>query len=130
MIPEDQKNRIVASGLEFMKAITGAYGTDKGMELYDRIVEVLDPSIKGAIFFAMLTGEYDNKLSLRVGPNLNDKIMAIKALRICTGMGLKEAKETVEKLRDHPWHFHEITVTAPNSRERFRKDLIAAGFIC
>jgi ribosomal protein L7/L12 len=129
MIPEDHKDRIIGSGIEFMRSITMAYGADAGMELYERIVEVLDPSIKSAVFFAMLTGKYQDTITVRAGPSMSDRVLAIKTIRYCTGMGLKEAKDLVDKLQSNLWNSLELKID-PNKREVFRKELVNAGFIC
>ena len=64
MIPAEHKAEIIQSGMNFMRAITEVYGTDEGMKLWDTIASTLDPDIKGQIFFAMLTGEYNNIITI------------------------------------------------------------------
>ena len=93
MIPIECKDNIIQSGMTFMRAITEAYGTDAGMKLWDTIATTLDPDVKGQIFFAMLTGEFNGIITLAV-PNLNNnRVEQIKAIRGITGCGLKEAKD-------------------------------------
>ena len=60
-LPEEHKTAIISNGLHFMRAITEAYGADKGMELWDTIASTLDPDVKGQIFFAMITGNYNDR---------------------------------------------------------------------
>lgn len=93
MIPEDHKDAIVTNGLHFMRSITEAYGADEGMRLWETIADTLDGDIKGQIFFAMITGNYNNRVVLkRVGSD-TDRVARIKEIRNWTGLGLKEAKD-------------------------------------
>lgn len=93
MIPEEHKEEIIQTGIGFMRSITQAYGTDEGMKLWDTIASTLDPDIKGTIFFALLTGEYQDQVTLTSYKPGADRVRMIKAIRIATGLGLKEAKD-------------------------------------
>lgn len=97
MIPADHKNEIIGTGISFLRAITTAYGSETGLELWDTIATTLDPDVKGAIFFAMLTGEEGDQITVRgiIGQNTN-KVAVIKAFRSVTGLGLKEAKDLAD----------------------------------
>ena len=64
MIPAEHKEDIIQSGINFMRVITEAYGTDEGMKLWDTIATTLDPDVKGQIFFAMLTGDYNGIINV------------------------------------------------------------------
>ena len=103
MIPEDFREDIIQNGINFMRCITEAYGSDEGMKLWDAIADTLDPDIKGQILFAMLTGRYHGQIRITRGDfiggtaNIIDKI---KAVRAASGMGLKDAKDAVDGLRD------------------------------
>jgi hypothetical protein len=83
--------------MHFMRAITEAYGSEEGMKLWDTIASTLDPDIKGKIFFAMLTGEYNDRLTIQLDMTMYrthvPRVEGIKAIRTVTGMGLKEAKD-------------------------------------
>lgn len=93
MIPEDHRTAVISTGLHFMRAITEAYGTDEGMQLWETIAGTLDPDVKGQIFFAMLTGTHNDTVVVR-GVNLSsDKVKCIKEIRNWTGLGLKEAMD-------------------------------------
>ena len=99
MLPEEHKTAIISNGLHFMRSITEAYGADRGMELWDQIASVLDPEVKGQIFFAMITGNYNNRIELKsVDQNCNN-VWCIKAIRQWSGLGLKEAKDMFDRLR-------------------------------
>ena len=58
-----EKASIVQSGISFMRSITEVYGSDEGMKLWDTIADTLDPQIKGHIFFAMITGEFNHMIA-------------------------------------------------------------------
>ena len=98
MIPSEHKQDVIQSGMNFMRAITEAYGTDEGMKLWDSIASVLDPDVKGQIFFAMLTGDYTNMIHVTGHQVGADRVRMIKAVRSVDrrGIGLKEAKDLVE----------------------------------
>ena len=102
MLPENHKTSIIANGLHFMRSITEAYGAEKGMELWDQISNVLDPEVKGQIFFAMITGNYNDKIVLKGVRNtgIQNAVACIKELRSWTGYGLKESKDMYDRLRD------------------------------
>lgn len=93
MIPAEFKEDIIQSGINFMRSITEAYGTDEGMKLWDGIASVLDPDVKGQIFFAMLTGEYNGIISISSANPSSNRVWRVKAIRTVTGLGLKEAKD-------------------------------------
>ena len=94
MIPEEHKQAVITAGIQFIRAITESYGSEDGMKLWNSITETLDPSVKGEIFFAIMTGEYQNTIHIH-GITTRDnfkKVSAIKELRDLTGVGLIGAK--------------------------------------
>lgn len=100
MIPADHKQDIIQSGINFMRSITEAYGTEEGMKLWDSIASTLDPDVKGQIFFAMLTGDFNGVVTISsYAPGAN-KVAMIKAIRSVDirRLGLKEAKDLSDKL--------------------------------
>jgi hypothetical protein len=94
MMPDDQRNNIISSGLHFMRSITEAYGADEGMRLWETIANTLDPNLKGEIFFAMIAGTHNDTIMLRGVCASTDRVARIKEIRNWTGYGLKEAKDT------------------------------------
>ena len=100
-IPEDHKTAIISNGLHFMRSITEAYGADKGLELWEQITSVLDPDVKGQIFFAMITGQYNDRILLKgiTHSAVNNAVSCIKEIRTWTGLGLKESKDIYDRLR-------------------------------
>lgn len=95
-IPNEYKQSVISSGIEFVRAVTEAYGAEEGMRLWDKLNETLDPDVKGEVFFAMITGSYYDKITLHPSPNMSNRVAAIKSVRSWTGLGLKEAKDIVD----------------------------------
>lgn len=98
MIPAEFKQDVIQSGINFMRSITEAYGTDEGMKLWNSIVDTLDPDVKGQIFFAMLTGEFNGIITISSFQPGSNRVGMIKAIRIVSGLGLKEAKDLSDAL--------------------------------
>jgi hypothetical protein len=97
MIPEEHKEQIVESGIEFLNTIKEAYGSEEALVLWDQINSVLDPDIKGLILMRLLTGEYNGSITVK-GFKGTDSIFRIKTLREISGLGLKEAKDLDDKV--------------------------------
>lgn len=88
------------SGIEFIRALTMTYGSEKGMEFWSTMCEVIDPTLKGEIFWDLISGKDFRKMMIakitRVEcPNI---VGLIRAIRELTGSGLKEAKDLVDSL--------------------------------
>lgn len=125
MIPAEHKEDIIQSGINFMRSVTEAYGTDEGMKLWETIASTLDPDVKGEIFFAMLTGEYNGIIKVSSFQQGSDRIKRIKAIRSVTGLGLKEGKD----LSDTVDIGKTITLNIdPKTRNECLDELRNAGF--
>lgn len=125
MIPAQYKQDIIQSGINFMRSITEAYGTDDGMKLWDTIADTLDPEIKGQILFALLTGDYSGSITLTGASPISDKVALIKALRNVANLSLKEAKDMCDMvLTGTP---QKIQVNTKN-RNGVLRELRDAGF--
>jgi hypothetical protein len=129
MIPEEHKQDIIQSGINFIRSVTEAYGSDEGMKLWETVADTLDPSIKGHIFFAMLTGEYNSVISIYKSNEHNggNKVSMIKALRTVDKrrLGLKEAKDMCDSLLTGNTIRVEVE---PNTRNSSLLQLRSAGF--
>jgi len=127
MIPAEHKVDIIQSGMNFMRSITEAYGTHEGMKLWDTISNTLDPDIKGQIFFAMLTGEYTNIISVTGHNPSANRVHMIKAVRNVDrrGLGLKEAKDMCDMLSSGKPFKIEVE---PQYRAMGMSELRKAGF--
>jgi hypothetical protein len=134
MIPEEHKVAVISNGLHFMRSITEAYGADKGLELWEQITSVLDPDVKGQIFFAMITGTYNDRILLKgVGASgQNNGVACIKEIRTWTGMGLKESKDMYDRLRDRTFNSspsQEYINVSPEQYSQAVSGLSRVGFI-
>jgi len=100
-IPKEHESELLQSGIHFMRSIAEAYGSEEGMRLWDAIASTLDPDIKGKIFIAMLLGEYNDRLTIQLNMKYSahvNRVEGIKAIRMATGLGLKEAKDIHDSL--------------------------------
>jgi hypothetical protein len=105
MIPEDHKTAIISNGIHFMRSITEAYGADEGMKLWDSITSVLDEDVRGQIFFAMITGTYNDRIHLKGINHIgnNNGVACIKEIRTWSGLGLKDSKDIYDRLRNRTY---------------------------
>jgi len=125
MIPSEYRQDVIQSGINFIRSITEAYGSDDGMRLWENIASVLDPEVKGQIFFALLTGEFNGIAVLTGSQPSANKIALIKAVRSVTGMGLKEAKDVCDNL----WSGKPQRLKVdPKNRNAVLRELRDAGF--
>lgn len=129
MIPEDHKSQIISAGIEFLRSITEAYGAEEGMTLWDAIANTLDPDVKGQIFFALLCGEGGDVIHIKsFKPDFqsHQAVPIIKSIRTATGLGLREAKDLYDAVRDgKPAKFKVLS----GERTRFVNELRSLGCI-
>ena len=123
-----QLKQLVNSGLSFIRQITERYGVAEGTQIWENIMTHVDDEAKGAIMFAMLTGQSSNEIRLTTVP-YDQLIKAIKAVRSATGLGLKEAKDLVEGVmgRYGPASPATIKVNDEVKKEIFKRDLDQIG---
>lgn len=127
MIPTEFKQDVIQSGINFIRSISEAYGSDEGMKLWEQIASVLDPDVKGQIFFALLTGEYNGIVTLTGCTAAANKVSMIKAIRSVDSrrLGLKEAKDVCDDLMSgKPQKLH----VDPKNRNIVLRELRDAGF--
>jgi hypothetical protein len=117
MITDEHMDAIVSDGIAFMRSITTAYGSDTGMELWNTIANTLDPDVKGKIFFALLTGTHEDRVTLSGAVAGTNKIACIKIIRQYTGMGVPESKNAYESAG-----FGEKVIVKVNSK--YRREMI------
>lgn len=91
---ENISDRLIRSGIRFLKDLQEEMGTDKGLAVWDKMREAMGDEICGQVLFGIMKGHHGNTIRLvSIG---EQKINAIKLVRECTGIGLKEAKDLVE----------------------------------
>lgn len=112
MIPEDHKTAVISNGLHFLRSITEAYGADEGLKLWDTIANTIDPDVKGQIFMAMITGNYNDRIHLKglYPSGQSNAVACIKAIREWDkrGLGLKEAKDMYDRVAQRS-NYNEIS---------------------
>jgi len=85
-------DEVVFDGIRFLESLTRHYGPEKGMEVWEAMGHAVGDEIKGKVFFSMLTGESSNRVRIQKG-KCHQAVAAIKAIRMGTGLGLKDAKD-------------------------------------
>lgn len=100
MIPAECRVDVIQSGIGFIRSLSEAYGADEGMRLWETIANTLDPDIKGQIFMAMLTSNYNDIVTVTGHNGGADRVRMIKTVRSVDrrGLGLKEAKDMCDSL--------------------------------
>lgn len=101
-LSQDQHDRIINASLEFMAAITDAFGPEVGIVKWEGIAGCVGDNFKHEMFIAMLAGKTANKINLRwrhINDTGNQYVEFIKKLRMATGWGLKEAKDFADILK-------------------------------
>ena len=97
-------SKVIYSGIQFLQAITATYGTSKGLEFWDSMVDTLGSEVKGAIFFAMMTGDVAPIIRF-TGYNTDtvQKIHGIRLVRLygVENLGLKESKDFIFDIVDY-----------------------------
>jgi ribosomal protein L7/L12 len=88
-------DEVIFDGIRFLESITRHYGPEKGIEVWNKMGEAFGEDIKGKVFFSMLTGESSNRVRIQRG-TCSQGVAAIKAIRMGTGVGLKEAKDAYD----------------------------------
>ena len=123
------KDRLVSTGISFLRAITEYYGPDDGMTAWETLSASFDPELKGQIFFSLMTGQFVGKITINyspVGTWANNIVSVIKAIRSVDkrGLGLKEAKDLADLLRAGQTIELEVE---PAKRESALRELRLAG---
>lgn len=99
-LTEEQLSHLIPAGIDFIRVLTEQLGIDEGMAAWETISDALGHDIKGKIFFAMLTGQDGYVVRCRNVNNSTNAVNIIKVIRAATGMGLKEAKDLYDQVRD------------------------------
>ena len=125
-LSEMDQNRIVSDSISLMSTIMEVYGAEDGTSLWDRISAELGDDAKSAVLFAMLTGSSSARRRVRVLEYPRDhKVSFIKAIRVATGLGLKEAKDISEQIERGMPH---IEFSIPHNRlQDLRTELYNIG---
>ena len=121
-------DNIVSDGLTFLKSLTEHYGPDKAQVIFDGMCDAVDPEIKGAILFALLSGHSTNTITLQSIPAESNFIQIIKDIRNATGLGLQETKNLCDAVRSYSKP-QRITVSTSKQRSILTRDLASQGCV-
>ena len=110
-ISSDEQHRIIETGFEFLQALIAAYGDGRATEIWETFTVAVDPNIHREMLIAMLKGNGNigktfslngiNLMTTGSNGHSSGLIDTIKAIRAVTGMGLREAKDLAEDVRDN-----------------------------
>ena len=97
---EDTLDQVVYDGVRFLQSLTAHYGAERGMEVWEAMVEAVGTEVKGRVFFALMTGETTGRVKFSIdftSSHHPNAVACIKAIRTFTGCGLKEAKDKYDE---------------------------------
>lgn len=116
-IPEESKPELVGASLHLLRVVSDIYGSEKAMEFWSSLSDVIDPELKGLTFTAMLTGgAVKGQLTISYGVNSSGympRLEIIKAIRTWGKHrpGLKEAKDMADAMQERKSVTLEINYT-------------------
>lgn len=99
-LSDESKDRLINTSLRLIRELTESYGAEKGMEMWNTIGKTIGSDVTGKLFFGMMTGEYSLNGVMLTKVNIGVSVPAIKSIRIATGLGLKDAKDIYDYVRD------------------------------
>lgn len=135
-LTEEQIESVIHSAYEFMNSVIGVYGQDKGVELFQKISDSVDPDIYRTMIIKMISGDGSLGRTITVTgygttvlqtSSSSGFVEAIKAVRTVTGFGLKEAKDFMDEVRDRGKNV--ITLPKGSNRAQALRQLTMAGVI-
>lgn len=121
----DELDEVVFDGIRFLESMTRYYGAEKGMALWESMGEALGDEVKGKVFFSMLTGETSGRVRFSAG-TATDAVGVIKAIRLATGAGLKEAKDIWDLSK---WKIVSVEVHNRDAKRQLERDLKDLGLL-
>lgn len=118
--------RAVRAARTFIRVLSEEYGATQGMNIWDNIRQCLGEQIASDIFLGMLTQAGRSELLIsKVG---HDKIAGIKAIRLVSGLGLKEAKDLFEMVESSGPQLIKIPDTVSDDTvQQFLRDMRYCG---
>jgi ribosomal protein L7/L12 len=125
----NDRSQLLADTIAFMQSLVRHYGESRGMETFERLADHVDPTLKGEVFIAMLTGQFSGRITLHGIANGANAVACIKAIRALDSrrLGLKEAKDIYDGLK---YNGKTAVLEVPsNDRGRAAGELRTAGFL-
>jgi ribosomal protein L7/L12 len=109
----------------FMRAVDREVGIDE--ENVDKLLDMISPSLRKQLLLMAIKGNVVGTVIIRKLHGVTHlKINAIKSVRAATGLGLREAKETVEMCDDKGWV--QIQMLSSHSLRQLAQGLAATGY--
>ena len=99
-LTSDQQSRLLYHSANLLREITTIWGAEQGMLLWEKVAEGLGQDLKGALFFSMITGDYLGDITVKRLNAQADAIQIIKVIRAATKIGLKEAKDMYDTVKN------------------------------
>lgn len=99
----DFEKEVVHAGVNLLRAMGRAYGSDSAMLMWETITTAIKPEIKGQILMTMLCVEVGGDITISSIGQTSNYVGLIKCIRThdSRGLGLKEAKDLVNQLRNY-----------------------------
>lgn len=118
---------MIIATVEFLRSAKEELGNGLGEEKVNAMLDAFDPELKGQVFMEVLIGNIGLLNIQQIDSYEYKKIPVIKAVRRITGLGLKEAKDIVDKCST------QIRVHIPGSfsaaeQRTFRDELRGTGY--
>ena len=99
MTPEESFQEVVYTGVGFLRALTSHYGPDQGYQVWDAMADAVGEEVRGGILMHMLSvNSVGRRVSFRT-TNSSQAVAVIKAIRVATGYGLKDAKDCYDNAK-------------------------------
>lgn len=120
------ERQLIMDGMRFLESLSRYYGQEQGLKIWESLGKAVGTDIQGKILFALLAGDKPSTIWIDFTSGCNDAVKAIKAIRMASGCGLKDAKDLYDAARNRVQHL-EI-----DNRSNYRQvidDLRAAGCV-
>jgi len=95
--------QLINSGIRFLRDLQTDLGTEIGLAVWDKLREAMGDEISGQVLFGILKGNMGD--TIRLESVVHGRLInTIKIVREFTGIGLKDAKDLVERVLYNPGH--------------------------
>ena len=134
MDTNDITDPVRRASVNWILAMQKQYGQEMGLKCFDVMRQTFGEDLVGAVMFGILSGKnFHSEITIRWNGDPNRRVIeAIKEIRHITGMGLREAKDVVDKALDSnstfPLSFEMRKDENTNVLDRALRNIEAAGF--
>ena len=118
---------LLLSAKNLLRDITKYYGDEQGMVMWRSLKEGMGEDLQNAVLMGLLRGiKYDLKIRTHAPRESRMFINAIKAVRVATGYGLKDAKDFMDQVENVG--YSTLSVSPEADVEEFIKEMTYAGY--